>query len=85
MKKMSKKSANEIDKLQEKSAINKLLIFCFFFSFISFLGKFGERQNKPQTHNIQSAARFYNLLSDPDYQMGSIRIFSDDVMEVVTS
>lgn len=48
------------------------------------MGEVRERQNKPQTHIIQSVAGFYNLLSDPAYQMGSIRICSEDVMEVVT-
>ena len=51
----------------------------------SFWGKFGERQNKLQTHVIQSAHQLYSLLKDPSFHIGAIRICSEDVMEVVTT
>ena len=56
--------------------------FCFPFS--SFWGKFGERNNKPQTHVIRSVHPLYNLLNDPSFHISTIRICSEDVMEVVT-
>ncbi|CAH3184361.1 unnamed protein product [Porites lobata] len=51
----------------------------------SFWGKFGERNNKPQTHVIQSAHQLYCLLNDPLYHISSVRICTEDVMEVVTT
>ena len=57
---------------------------CLFY-FASFRGKFGERNNKPQTHVIQSAHQLYCLLNDPSYHISTVRIFTEDVMEVVTT
>ena len=50
-----------------------------------FLGKFGERQNKPQTHVLQSAHQLYSLLNYPSCHTGTTCISSEDVMEVVTT
>lgn len=35
--------------------------------FSSFWGKFGEHQNKPQAHAIQTAHQLFGLLHDPAY------------------
>lgn len=56
----------------------------FLFISFSFSGKFGERQNKPQTHVLQSAHQLYSLLNDPSYHIDTMRICSEDVMEMVT-
>ena len=67
--------------------VYNLLLMGFSVSFCSFSswGKFGERQNKPKTHVIQSAHQLYSILSDPSYHISAIRICSEDVMEVVTT
>ena len=56
----------------------------FFFSF-SLWGKFGERQNKPVTHCITQPSELFQLLEDPVNEIHSVRICSDDVMELVVS
>ena len=60
-------------------------LICFMFFFTSFWGKFGERNNKPSTHVIQSAHGLYSLLKDPSYHISNIRVCSEDVLEVVTT
>ena len=67
--------------------VNNLLLMRFSVSFLpfSFWGKFGERQNKPQTHVIQSSHQLYSILNDPSYRISAVRICSEDVMEVVTN
>ena len=60
------------------------LFFSFFFS-ASFWGKYGERQNKPQTHVIQAAHQLQSLLNDPSFHSGAFRICLEEVMEVVTT
>lgn len=57
----------------------------FLFISFNFWGKFGEKQNKAQTHVLQSAHQLYSLLNDPSYNTGAMRICSEDVMEVVTT
>lgn len=52
--------------------------------FFSLWGKFGERQNKPQTHCITQPHELFQLLDDPAYEINNIQICSEDVMEVVT-
>ena len=56
----------------------------FFFSF-SLWGKFGERQNKPVTYCITQPSKLFQLLEDPVNEIHSVRICSDDVMELVVS
>lgn len=53
--------------------------------FASFWGKFGERNNKPQTHVIQSAHQLYCPLNNPSYHISTVRICTEDIMEVVTT
>ena len=48
-------------------------------------GKFGERQNKPQTHVITSPHQLFNILDDPVYEISAVRVCSEDVMELVTT
>ena len=60
-------------------------LICFMFFFTSVWGKFGERNNKPSTHVIQSAHGLYSLLKDPSYHISNIRVCSEDVLEVVTT
>ena len=55
------------------------------FYFYSLWGKFGERQNKPETHSINAPAELFNLLDDHTYQLTNVRICSEDVLEVVTT
>ena len=57
---------------------------CFSVSF-SLWGKFGERQNKPQTHCITSPHELFQLLDAPAYEISAVRICNEDVMEVVTT
>ena len=47
--------------------------------------KFGERQNKPQTHVITSSHQLFNILYDPAHEISAVRICSEDVMELVTT
>jgi len=49
----------------------------------SFWGKFGERQNKPRTVQVQSPHEFYNIYYDPTKEVSCIRICSDDILEMV--
>jgi len=49
----------------------------------SFWGKFGEKQNKPRTVQLQSPHEFYNLYFDPTKDVTTIRICSEDILEVV--
>jgi len=58
-----------------------------FLSFLSFSlwGRFGERQNKPQTHCITSPHELFQLLDDPVYEIAAVRVCNEDVMEVVTT
>ena len=51
----------------------------------SLWGKFGEHQNKPQTHVITSPHQLFNILDDPVYEISAVRICSEDVMELVTT
>lgn len=60
-------------------------VFLSFSLFLAFGGKFGERSNKPQTHMIQSAHQLYALLNDPSFKISTMRIYSEDVVEVVTT
>ena len=53
--------------------------------FYQLLGKFGERNNKPSTHVIQSAHGLYSLLKYPSYHISNIRVCAEDVLEVVTT
>jgi len=49
----------------------------------SFWGKFGERQNKPCTVQVQSPHDFYNLYEDATKNISTLRICTEEVMEVV--
>ena len=62
-----------------------MFVFSFFFLSFSLWGKFGERQNKPVTRCITQPADLFRLLDDPVFQISSVRICSEDVMEVVTT
>ena len=62
----------------------KLIVSVCFFS-CRLWGKFGERQNKPQTHVITSPHQLFNILDDPAYEISTVRICSEDVMELVTT
>ena len=57
----------------------------FVFLSCNLWGKFGERQNKPQTHVITSPHQLFNILDDPVYEISAVRICSEDVMELVTT
>lgn len=49
----------------------------------SFWGKFGERQNKPRVEACQSPHQLYTFLFDPIYELSSLRICNENVLEVV--
>jgi len=49
----------------------------------SFWGKFGERENKSQTVQVQTPAALYNLLDDPTKDISMLRICTSDNLEVV--
>ena len=53
--------------------------------FFSLWGKFGEHQNKPQTHCITQPYELFQLLDDPAYISSNVRICSENVMEIVTT
>ena len=72
-------------KCRQSLHINIPHSFVCLFCFASFWGKFGERNNKPQTHVIQSAHQLYCLLNNPSYHISTVRICTEDVMEVVTT
>ena len=55
------------------------------FFFFSLWGKFGERQNKPVTHCITQPSQLFQLLEDPVNEIHSVRICSEDVMELVVT
>ena len=55
------------------------------FFFFSLWGKFGERQNKPVTHCITQPSHLFQLLEDPVNEIHSVRICSEDVMELVVT
>ena len=49
----------------------------------SFWGKFGERQNKPCTQAVKHPVELYQYLYDPALQLSTLRICTDDLLEVV--
>ena len=49
----------------------------------SFWGKFGERENKPQTTQVQTPAALYKLLDDQTKDISQLRICTADNLEVV--
>ena len=53
--------------------------------YFSLWGKFGERQNKPQTHSINAPIQLFRILDDNSYRLSNVRICSDEVLEVVTT
>ena len=55
------------------------------FFFFSLWGKFGKRQNKPVTHCITQPSQLFQLLEDPVNAIHSVRICSEDVMELVVT
>ena len=59
-------------------------VYFFILSF-SLWGKFGERQNKPVTHCITQPSQLFQLLEDPVNAIHSVRICSEDVMELVVT
>ena len=50
--------------------------------FYSFWGKFGERENKPQTITIQKESDWYRIIQDEPIIVKDVRIFNEDAMEV---
>ena len=72
-------------------------IFFFFFFFhtvippfsslfhfpCSFWGKFGERINKPTTVTVQNPGHLFSLISDDALNISTLRLCTDDIMEVV--
>ena len=49
----------------------------------SFWGKFGEKSNKPVTRQITSPHQLYKILYDPEVELSTLRICTDDVLEAV--
>ena len=49
----------------------------------SFWGKFGERMNKPKTEQVTTPARLFSIVSDPLLNITTIRICTEDILEVV--
>ena len=49
----------------------------------SFLGKFGERMNKPITVTVQNPAHLFNLISDAALDLSTLRLCTDDILEAV--
>ena len=49
----------------------------------SFWGKFGERQNKPCTVAIHSPSHLFSYLFDPVFDVSTLRICTEDVLELV--
>ena len=49
----------------------------------SFWGKFGERQNKPQTEAVSSPAKLFDKLTNTTLNVQHIRMCNDDLLEVV--
>ena len=62
------------------------LLFSFFFlCFIScsFWGKFGERPNKPTTVTVRDPSHLFRLITDDTLEISTLRLCTDDIMEVV--
>lgn len=57
----------------------------FFIIFSSFWGKSGKRQSKPQNHVIQTAHQLFGVLDEPAFDICTVRVCTEDVMEVVTT
>ena len=55
----------------------------FFFISCSFWGKFGERVNKPTTVTVENPAKLFSLISDDTLDITTMRLCTNDVMEVV--
>ena len=55
----------------------------FLFISCSFWGKFGERTNKPTTVTVQNPAKLFSLISDDTLDITTMRLCTNDVMEVV--
>ena len=51
----------------------------------SLWGKFGEKQNKAQTHSISHPAQLFHIMDNSTYKISTIRICSEDVVELVTT
>ena len=51
----------------------------------SFWGKFGENLRKSTTRQVTSPADMYEIITDPLKEVTGLRIFSEDVMEIVFS
>ena len=49
----------------------------------SFWGKFGERANKPCTVAIDNPSNLYNYLFDPLFNVSTLRLCTDDILELV--
>lgn len=49
----------------------------------SFWGKFGERQNKPQTEAISSPAKLFDKLTNAAINVQNLRLCNEDLLEVV--
>ena len=49
----------------------------------SFWGKFGQRENLPQTEQCTTPQELYNITEDDTKQVQDIRFYSEDVIEVV--
>ena len=59
-----------------------LILFSFHFS-RSFWGKFGERSNRPTTVTVQDPTHLFRLITDTTIDINTIRVCTDDIMEVV--
>ena len=75
------RSKNYILRTAQETITN---VYFFILSF-SLWGKFGERQNKPVTHCITQPSQLFQLLEDPVNAIHSVRICSEDVMELVVT
>ena len=64
---------------KQKQTYNFVFLSC------SLCEKFGERQNKPQTHVITSPHQLFNILDDPVYEISAVCICSEDVMALITT
>ena len=49
----------------------------------SFWGKFGERTNKPKTLQLKQPSELFNILTDGANEIQTLRICTDDILEVV--
>ena len=81
-----------------RKATAKLMLNRYFFNFLfacchstllmvsffcSFWGKFGERANKPTTVTVQDPAQLFSLISDDSLNITTMRLCTNDLMEVV--